>query len=718
MALASTPQGRPPDQPALPPLREDIQLVPGPRRPDGAASWVLQDPAANTFFRIGWREFEILSRWHLGDPAAIAASISAETTLTVLREHVAQVATFLSGSGLVRLSAAKLLEIQAKAARKGAMPMASKWLGELLFKKIPLFAPDPFLRLTAGLVRPLFTRGFLLLTGCFLVLALYLVGRQWGQFVAGFDHLYSLEGAIGIAVALTISKSVHELAHAYRATLSGVEVPSMGVSLIMLWPVLYTETSGAWLVSDPRKRLMIAVAGVAAELVLAVLALLIWPFLDPGWLRNTMQFAATGLAVLSLGINANPLMRFDGYYVLSDITGIENLQSRAFGVLGWGFRRLMAGAPDPFPEPGFSGRTKAGVMIYGAALGLYRISLYSGIAYGLAAFVFPALGLTLAVLVVVCFLVQPVSNAIVAWFKAATKRLGPSLGAIRVLACLALVVSPLVIPWRTSLMLPVVLRLGKAQAIFAPEPGMIVHLLVSDGQSVAAGDPLIEIAAPDLVHKLLTDRSKAERLSTLLDRHLTQADYREEEHVEDEEIGRLRVEIAGLEARQALLLLRAPSAGLVRDIEPGLKAGTWTRNDRPLMRVVAAPEASAEAYVDERDLALIAPLARGSLWFDGTPTDSVPVRVRSIYWQAVPRIEAPIIGGPGGGPIAVKMSSDHAWVPEQAVYKAELEIGALPIWIGKRSLETRGFASIETPARNLIVRIWDRIVGVWRREIG
>ena len=706
-------------QPApLPPLREDILLVPGPRRPDGAPSWVLQDPAANTFFRIGWREFEILSRWHLGDAAAIAEAVSTGTTLPVSREHVAQVAAFLTSSGLARQSAAKLAEMQAKAKRRGIMPTASKWLGELLFRKIPLVAPDPFLRATVGFVRPLFTRGFLLLILCLLILALYLVGRQWGQFVAGFDHLYSLEGAIGIAIALTIAKSVHELAHAYMARICGVDVPSMGVSLILLWPVLYTETSGAWRVPDRRKRLLIAIAGVAAELVLAVLALLTWPFLDPGWLRNTMQFAATSLVLLSLVINANPLMRFDGYFVLSDLTGIENLQSRAFGVLGWGFRRIMAGAPEPFPESGFSQRTKAGVMIYGAALGLYRISLYSGIAYGLAAWVFPALGLTMAVLVMLCFLVQPVSNAVMSWFKSAIKRLGPVLGACRVGVCLTLLALPLVVPWRTALMLPVVLRLGKAHAVFAPEPGLIGRLLVRDGQSVAAGDLLIEIAAPDLVQKLQADRAKAGRLSTLLDRHLTQADYREEEHVEEEELRRLRVEISGLEARQTRLNLMAPSGGIVRDIEPGLKMGTWIRNDRPLMRVVVPGDVTAEAYIEEHDLGLVAPGAKGALWFDGMPVGSVPVRIRSIYAQAVPRIEAAIIGGPGGGPIQVKQSADHTWVPETAVYKAELTIGALPAWAGGKSLETRAFASIETPPRNLLGRLWDRIVGVWRREIG
>ena len=718
MALARLKSPEAAEAPPMPPLREDIALSPGPRRADGSPSWVLHDPAANVYFDIGWREFEVLSRWQLGPPEAIATAVSQQTTLTVGPDQVAQVANFLTSNGLLRHSGAKILALREKSKKLGVMASASQLTGNLLFRKIPLLSPDPFLRRTAGLVRPLFGAGVLWLVGALLLLALYLVGRQWGQFIAGFDHLYSLEGAIGVALALTVAKSVHELSHAYVARLNGVEVPSMGVSLILLWPVLYTETSAAWRIPDRSKRLRIAVAGVASELVLAVLALLAWPFLDAGWLRDTMQFAASSLVVLSLAINANPLMRFDGYFVLCDLTGMENLQPRSLALLGWAFRRLMAGTPEPSPEPGLSPRTHAAVMTFGAALGLYRISLYSGIAYGLTAMVFPALGMVLAALVVVCFLAWPASRESVRWFRIAAKRLGPVFGALRVGAVLALLALPLVVPWRTSLMLPVVLRLGEAHAVFTPEPGVVARLLVADGQHVTLGQALIEMASPDLAHKLEADRLKAGRLAVLLDQHMTQSDYREDEHVEEEEILRLRVEITGLEARLAKLTLRAASDGTVRDVEPGLKPGAWVRDDRPLMRVVAGGAVSAQAYVEERDLYLVAAGAEGTMWLDGNPFGRIPVRVRSLYGQAIARIEAPIIAGPGGGPIQVKQSADKTWVPETAIYKAELDLTGAPPSLGGQSMETRGFANIDTPPRNIIGRIWDRIVGVWRREIG
>ncbi len=708
----------PPQDDPLPPLREDIVISPGPRRSDGSPSWIVLDPAANAHFSIGWREFEILSRWQIGDPMAIAAAVSAETTLQVAKSDIAQVAQFLASSGLVRVPAVKLLELLKKAAAKGLLAATGAWLGALMFRKFPLVSPDPFLRRTAFLVRPLFSFQFLLMIGLLLMLALYLVGRQWGQFVSGFEHLYSLEGALSVALALTVAKSVHELAHAYAAQLNGVEVPSMGVSLIMLWPVLYTETSGAWRIADRRKRLTIAAAGVGAELVLASLALLAWPFLDPGWWRNTMQFAATSLVLLSIAINANPLMRFDGYFVACDLTGIDNLQSRSLAMLGWVARKLMAGAPEPSPEPGFSRRAQVGLAAFGAALGLYRIALYTGIAFGLAAFVFPALGMLLAVLVVTFFLFQPVSREVVRWFASASKRLGPIGGPLRVWICLLIITLPLVVPWRTSLMAPVLLRLGQSHAVFAPEPGMIARIAVAEGQVVMRGDALIEITSPEIAHRLEADRLKADRLALILDRHLTGVGYQEDGLVEATEVQRLQAEMAGLEARRERLILRAPAGGVVRGLDQGLRAGVWVQGDRPLLRVVAGNTISAEAFIEERDLALVAPEATASIWLEGHPLQEIPVRVRAVFGQAVPRIEQAVLVAPSGGPIQVKVAPDRSWAPESAMFKAELEVGKLPESAALRTIETRGFAIIETPPRNLIGRMWDRIVGVWRREIG
>jgi len=178
------------------------------------------------------------------------------------------------------------------------------------------------------------------------------------------------------------------------------------------------------------------------------------------------------------------------------------------------------------------------------------------------------------------------------------------------------------------------------------------------------------------------------------------------------------VEILGLQERLGRLVLRAGQDGIVRDVEPGLKPGAWVRNDQPLLRVVSGGTLSAEAYIEERDLYLVSSAAQGSLWLDGQPFGQSPVLVKTIFDQAIARIEAPIIAGPGGGPVLVKQAADRSWVPETATYKAELELTGSTPAINGRSIETRGFASIETAPRNLIGRMWDRVVGVWRREVG
>ena len=707
-----------PKDDALPPLRQDILLSPAPRRRDGTPGWVVVDPAANAHYSIGWREFEMLSRWHLGDPAAVLASTGRETSLRPGERDLAELRQFLEAHGLVRVSAAKLIERQAKMRAKSVWQRISRALGTLLFKNIPMAAPERFLDSTLFLARPFFTVPFCVLMALILLLALYLTGRLWPEFVAGFDHFFSLEGILSVAVALGIAKSVHELAHAYAARLAGVEVPSMGVSLILLWPVLYTETSGAWRVPHRGKRFRIAAAGVAAEISLAILALAVWPFLDPGPLRNMMQFAATSLVVLSLAINANPLMRFDGYFMLCDLTGVDNLQARSFAMLAWASRWVMAGGAGRAPEPGWAFGARTIATLYGVALGLYRVVLYAGIAYGLALVVFPSLGLMLAGAVVVFYLVQPLAMETARWFVVATKRLGQVFGPLRVGLALSVLALPLVVPWRTTLSVPALVRIGEAQDIYAPEPGRVLTVRVADGAEVGKGEVLVELASREMTHRFEAGRLKAARLERVLSLRRTGEDYLEADRVAFEELAQIRVELAGLEARRQRLVLRAPVAGRVSGLDPGLRTGLNVRQDQRLLQVLAEGAPKVEAFIDERDLAAVAKGAAGRLWFEGEPLVSAPIAVEAVFEQAVPRIEAPVLASVSGGPIAVRPTPDKEWMPETGLYRAALTIGDLPPSLRGRQIETRGYAIIETPPRNLLSRIIDRIIGVWRREIG
>ena len=234
----------------LPPLREDLRLLPGPTSRDGAPTWTLHDPARHRFFRIGWLQFEILSRWGLGRSDTVAESIAAETTIRTNQADVASLVRFATLAGLLApVGEPGTRRLMAEAERK-RMSAGSWLLKNYLFLRVQLLDPDRLLAWLLTYVGFLYTRGFALAVGVLALAGLHLVGQQWDAYWHSFQDLFSLEGALMVGAAMTGAKVVHELGHGLTARHFGCRVPAMGVALLVLWPVLWTDTTDAWRLTD------------------------------------------------------------------------------------------------------------------------------------------------------------------------------------------------------------------------------------------------------------------------------------------------------------------------------------------------------------------------------------------------------------------------------------------------------------------------------------
>jgi putative peptide zinc metalloprotease protein len=202
---------------------------------------------------------------------------------------------------------------------------------------------------------------------------------------------------------------MHEMAHALTAKHLGCRVTSMGVALLVLFPVLYTDTTDAWRLHHRRERLAIVLAGIRMELHLALLATFLWSFLADGPLRSAAFFIATTSWLTSLAINLSPFMRFDGYYALADWLGAANLQPRAFALGRWRLREALFGLNEPPPEQ--LSRSREHIFIlYGWATWIYRLMLFLGIALLIYYFAFKLLGIALFAVEIIWFVLLPVHN--------------------------------------------------------------------------------------------------------------------------------------------------------------------------------------------------------------------------------------------------------------------------------------------------------------------
>ncbi len=147
-------------------------------------------------------------------------------------------------------------------------------LHHYLYIRIPLVDPDEFLSRTLQYVRPLFSQTAMIIYLLLSLVGLILILGRLEEFLHTFTYFFNFQGFLAYAVAIVLIKILHELGHAYTAKYYGVHVPTIGVALIVLWPVLYTDITDGWKLSDRRERLMISLAGVIVETVLGGLATL------------------------------------------------------------------------------------------------------------------------------------------------------------------------------------------------------------------------------------------------------------------------------------------------------------------------------------------------------------------------------------------------------------------------------------------------------------
>jgi putative peptide zinc metalloprotease protein len=665
-ALTLAPAG-----PSLPALRQELRMTPGAPLVSGAPSWILFDPLRHLFFQLGRIEFAIFSHWAAGSFEGI--------TDTLARAGLAEEDVDASVGRVVEFSLANQLTVtplgdsvstfthQRAATRKAWW----KWMVDnYLFFRIPLVRPAVFLERTLPRVAPLWSPvmlwAFMLLALC----GLFLVSRQWDAFMASFTYFFSWQGLVAYGFGLCAVKIGHELGHAYTATRFGCRVPTMGVSFLVMFPVLYTDTSDAWRLTARKQRLAIDIAGVTAELMIASIATLIWVMLPEGPLRSVVFVLATSSWIMSLSINLNPFMRFDGYYVLSDLLDVPNLQPRAFALGRWKMRELLFNLGDAPPED-MPTQLRRGLIVYAWITWIYRLILFTGIAILVYHMFFKLLGIVLFLVEIGVFLARPILAELRIWADRRGSILGSRRGIFGVagLFCLALLA---ILPMDRHVRAPAVLTPIGASPIVAGDPALITHVFVTNGQSVKAGAILFELAAPEL------DADRGQRSVRIADLEARLARAASDKmdlansSVLEGELSTQRAAAQGLDRRRDRLVLRAPIDGVVADLNPDIHVGRWIGGAEALARILTPGRYDVQAYVDEDDAWRVGRAARATFVPNDPVQPSRPAKVVERAAAALQVLDQPILASSNGGPIAVNADESKHLRPRAALYRMRL----------------------------------------------
>jgi len=697
----------------LPALRQDLDLYPGPRNQDGSPTWTLHDPVRNLFFRIGWLEFEILSRWRVGDADALLERLESETTLLADTSHVDALARFLVLNQLVEARGREAIKGFCERAEAGKQRLSSWLLHNYLFFRVPLVRPQAFLDRTYPYIRFVYTRGFAYLVLLALAVGIFLVSRQWESFLFGFSYLFTWQGLVLLAVSIVLAKVVHELGHAYTAIRYGVKVPSMGVAFLVLWPVLYTDTTEAWKLASRRQRMAIAMAGMGAELVLAVFATLAWSFLPDGELRSVVFIVATTTWVITLLINANPLMRFDGYYLLSDAFDIQNLQDRSFTLGKWRLRNLLFGFNDPSPER-LPGRTQNFMIAYAYLTWVYRLFLFVAIALVVYALFFKVAGIILLLVELAWFVGRPIYREVKEWLGRRDQvRWNRNTGVTLVLLAGGLLL--LVVPWKVQLSLPALMQAPEQASLHAPVASRIAGIHVAEGDRVSEGQVLFTLESPENAHQIEVTQQRVNMLRQRLARRQANERFLEESLILQERLVQAVTELEGYRLEQAQLRVTAPIAGRIADLGSDLRPGRWINEKLLLSRVVSDASPMVKAYLDETGLARVTVGAKGRFYPDNPDLDPQPVSVTHISDVNVRELDDLYLASVYGGPIGVRSGANGELLTVDSLYRVSLESPRQQMSL---THPQKGTVRLAADAQSLLYRLWLQTGMLLVRESG
>ncbi|SOE19043.1 putative peptide zinc metalloprotease protein [Hoeflea halophila] len=697
---------------ALPQLRTDIEWVERTDGQDGVRYWQVHDPVQHRFFRIDEDTKRILSVWNSGSTSEqLTTKVRTEFGIDLSPSSIQKLVQFLEASNLLSLSQDGSWHSLRKKKNGLAKLNSGQIFGRLIMLKLPLANPEPLLQLLRHLTALVFTQKFTLLMAVVAVAGLYLSASEMLALISTSFADISIRGLFHVGLALVILKTCHELGHAVTAYRFGCRVPTFGVAFMAFVPLLYTDVSDSWRLRSKKQKLLISAAGMIAEVYLAAIATLLWAFLNEGLTRDIAFYIATVGWISSLGFNLNPLAKFDGYYLLSDLIGFENLQSRATEISLWKLRQVLI-APDLQPPAEYSRRKRTVLIVYAVLSWIYRLGIFVGIALLFYNYTAKVFGFVLFFLTVFYLVFLPIWRELKVWRR--LKLQHPISGVLRrpvlVLICL---VGGFSLPLFGQVYSPAVLIDSELQRVYPPENARLSAVHVQQSDFVRAGDPIVDFEVPQLQAEILKNSIELEAARRQLARALSSQTDRSSTAL-------LRHEIEALERRGRDLSLQVGELrivgrldGHVVQVSKEMRPGNWVSRNRWVVLVSSGREQVTHGYLSEEDLEKVTIDTRGVFIPDDPTRAAIPLVVSRIASDATQELELPELSSQFGGAIRTHTEKGKELVPIHPIFHVEFRI------VGKAHAVNqliRGTAVLNGRRESLAIILWRRITKVLIKE--
>jgi len=459
-------------------------------------NWVvLQDPFNNKFFRLRPESYAFVSRLEPGRSIEETweLCLELEPENTPGQEDIVQLLTQLHLANLLYYNSPSDSEnFFARYKERKQRELQAKLIG-IMFMRIPLLDPNRFLQRLDRVVGSLlgWVGGLVWLAVIFSAVKIAIdnadtLGNQ-AQLVLAPDNLFLLY------ISLVLIKTLHEFGHALICRHLGGEVHTMGVMLIVFTPLPYVDTTSSWAFRSRWHRALVGCGGMLVELFIAALAMFVWANTGAGVVHSLAYNIIFIASVSTILFNANPLLRFDGYYILSDLVDVPNLYTRGQSQLKYLAEKYLYGCEDLTPVAE-NLKEALWLGLYGILAMLYRLVIFAGIILFVAD-KYLILGALMAVVLLALWVIRPpilFVNYLFTAVSLAKTRTRAFAVSIAMLAAMFLLLG--VVPFPDSFRAPGVMQSTSFVQLVNDAPGKLEQVLVEPGDYVEKGTPLLRLS--------------------------------------------------------------------------------------------------------------------------------------------------------------------------------------------------------------------------------
>jgi len=641
---------------------------------------VVQDPASNQFFRLNEEAHRFVAmldgRRTVAEVWKICNDIAGDAAPT--QGEAIQLLGQLYTSNLLQGDLPPDAEGLLRRYRQRITREVQGYLTNLLFIRIPLFDPDRFLDRFVGLLGRAFTAwGFLVWLGL-LGAGLYFIAGRTRELVESAQNILDPAQLPLLYVTVVFIKIIHEFGHAFackkfgRESGSGGEVHVMGVMFLVFTPLPYMDASSSWAFRRKWHRVIVGAAGMMTEMAVASIAAIVWASTGAGSTTHAIAYNLIFVGSVSTFLfNANPLLRYDGYYILSDILEIPNLAQRSRDYLYFLVRRWVWNVKqvrDPAHTPG----ERVWMVLYAVSSTIYRVFISIAILLFISSRL-PFLGAILAVAAIVAWVLVPLGRF--AHYLAASSELMRvrTRAVASTLAVLALVVGGLgLVPAPDRTYVEGVVEPVRFAIVYAATDGFLRSHLPSGSDVNPDGPPLVVCANPDMEAE--ARQWEAQRRELLARRSLATTKEVALVQTLDEQIRAVDDKLSDVRRRLADLAVHAPFVGRWLSPQIDLQQGAYLRRGTPLGVAATPGDMIVRAVAGQEVFGTLKNEAgrEVEMRIDGRPDALLAGTVTQFLPAGQERVPSPALTYAGGGSIPMSLDDQKGTKTAERVFEIRI----------------------------------------------